>query len=93
MTDLTNDNELPRALPRFEGPDAHGQAAMLLVESLIHGLVAQSVIRVEDAIDVVTVAIDVKREIAADLGDSKDTMDKSLGLLSAIRGSLSTDLG
>lgn len=92
MTNLSNDNELPRSAPRFQGPDAHGQAAMLLVESLIHGLIAQSVIRVEDAIDVVTVAMDVKREIAADLGDSKDTMDKSLGLLSAIHGSLSNDI-
>lgn len=92
MTDLSNDNKTQRSVPRFEGPDAHGQAAMLLVESLIHGLIAQSVIRVEDAIDVVTVAIDVKKEIAADLGDSEDTMDKSLGLLSAIRGSLSNDV-
>ncbi|WP_426265465.1 hypothetical protein [Sphingomonas sp. PWP1-2] len=93
MTEITNDNDLPRAVPRFERPDAHGQAAMLLVESMIHGLIARSVIKLEDAVDMVTVAIDVKMEIAADLGDSHDTMDKSLGLLSAIRDSLSNDLG
>lgn len=91
MTDISNDNESTGSVPRLEEPDAHGQAAMLLVESLVHGLIARSVIRVEDAIDVVTVAIDVKMEIAADLGNSNDTNDKSLVLLSAVRQSLSID--
>ncbi|RYF20863.1 MAG: hypothetical protein EOO77_07180, partial [Oxalobacteraceae bacterium] len=70
MADLSNDNEPVRPVPGFEGPDAHGQAAMLLVESLIHGMIARSVIQVADAIDVVTAAIDVKMEIEADLGDN-----------------------
>jgi hypothetical protein len=92
MTGLSNDNEPVRPVARFEEPDAHGQAAMLLIESLIHGLIARSVIQVEDAIDVVTVAIDVKMEIAADRGDTQDTIDKPLGLLLAIRESLGTDV-
>lgn len=91
MTFLTNDNEAPRAVPRFDSPDAHGQAALLLVESLIHALVARSVIKLEDAVDVITVALDVKMEIATDDGDSDDTMDRSLTLLSAIRDSLIRD--
>lgn len=91
MTSFTNDNEWPRPVPRFDSPDAHGQAALLLVESLIHALIARSVIRHEDAIDVITVAVDVKVEIATDLGDSDDRMDKSLTLLLAIRDSLAGD--
>jgi hypothetical protein len=92
MVDLSNDNELVRPVPGLHEPDAHGQAAMLLVESLIHGLIARSVIQVADAIDMVTVAIEVKMEIAADLGDNQDTKDKTLGLLSVIRESLSLDI-
>lgn len=37
-------------------PDAHGQAEMLLVESLIHGLIARSVISVADAVEIVEIA-------------------------------------
>ena len=92
MTDRTNDNELPPAVPGAEESDTHGRAAMLLVESLIHGLIARSVIRIEDAIEVVTVAIDVRMEMAADRGDSQDATDRSLGLLSAIRRSLNNDV-
>ena len=74
------------------GPDAHGQAAMLLVESLIHGLIARSVIKVEDAVEIVEIAAEVKEEIAVDLGDSPATMQKSLTLLGAISASLKVDL-
>lgn len=92
MADLTNDNELPSAASRFDVPDARGQAAILLVESLIHALIARSLIRLEDAIDVVTTAIDVKMEIAAGDGDSDDSTDHALGLLVAIRHSLRHDI-
>ncbi|MEG3085389.1 hypothetical protein U1707_17225 [Sphingomonas sp. PB2P12] len=92
MTFLINDNEGLHPAARFDEPDAHGQAAMLLVESLIHTLVARSVISLEDAIEVTTVAFDVKKEIAVDLGDTNDTMDKSAALLSRVLQSLSNDL-
>lgn len=92
MVDRSNDNEFARPMPEFEKPDAHGQAAMLLVESLIHGLIASSIIQISDAIDVVTVAINVKMEIAADLGENQDLMDKSLQILTAIRKSLCNDM-
>lgn len=92
MNDETsNDNHLARAMTLPE-PDAYGQAALLLAESLLHGLIARSVITVADAVEIVGVATEVKEEIAFELGDSAATMQKSLGLLNAIRLSLSNDL-
>lgn len=74
-------------------PDAHGQAALLLVESLLHTLVARSIVTLADATDVVTGAIDARIEITADRGDSDgdDATDRALSLLSAIRSSLTAD--
>ncbi len=92
MTSSTNDNEGPRPVFRVDEPDPHGQAAILLVESLIHALVARSVISMEDAIEVVTVALDAKIEIAHEFGCRDDTMDKSVALLARIRQSLSNDV-
>lgn len=89
MDPISNDNDHAP----LRGPDAHGQAAMLLVESLIHGLIARSVISVGDAIEIVEVAADVKHEIADEMGDSPATLRKSLGLLTAITASLTNDQG
>jgi hypothetical protein len=55
-------------------------------------LIARSVIGLEDAIDVLTVALDVRMEMATDHGEGDDTTDKSLTLLSAIRDSLTRDV-
>ena len=90
MPDVTNDNHLETDAPRRE-PDAHGQAALLLVESLIHDLVGREVISVEEAIEIVQVAAEVKAEVAADLGDSPATMRHSLALLETIVLSLRGD--
>lgn len=76
----------------LRGPDAHGQAALLLVESLIHGLVARDVLSVSDAVEVVEIATEVKTQIAADLGDSPATLRKSLAILQSISTSLKSDL-
>jgi len=86
----SNDNDVkPEA--GSGGPDAHGHAAMLLVESLLHGLVARSLISIDDAIEIVEIAFDVKEEIAFELGDSVATMHKSLMLLKSIHSSLLID--
>jgi hypothetical protein len=92
MANQMNDNEGFKPVPRLAEPDPYGQAALLLVESLIHGLVDRSVLTLAEAVDVVTVALDVKDEIAADLGDSPENKDKSMELLDSIRASLSNDL-
>jgi hypothetical protein len=92
MANQMNYNHGFKPVPRLAEPDPYGQSALLLVESLIHGLVARSILTLDEAVDVVTVALDVKDEIAADLGDSQYTKDKSMELLAAIRASLSNDL-
>jgi hypothetical protein len=93
MTDLTsNDNQPPRARNDARTPDAMGQAALLLVESLLHGLVERSVITVADAVEILEVATEVKKETAAELGDDEATMERSLALLGSIHRSLSPDL-
>jgi len=73
-------------------PDAHGQAAMLLVESLIHGLVARSVLSVSEAIEIVDIATEAKLEIAEDLGGAPSPMRSSITLLTSISKSLSGDI-
>lgn len=92
MTYPAHDNDATLPTAKSGEPDAHGQAAMLLVESLLHALIAQSVLKLEEAIDLVGVAIDAKIEIAADLGNSDDTRDRSLALLTAIHQTLSHDI-
>jgi hypothetical protein len=91
MTSSTNDNdEYPATAPVPE-PDAHGQAAMLLVESLIHGLVGRSVISVADAVEIVDIAAEVKMEIAIDLGESVAALRRSLNILAGVSDSLRRD--
>lgn len=91
MADRTSNDGIS-AGDQPQSPDAHGQAAMLLVESLIHGLIARSVISVSDAVEIVNIATDVKEESAVDLGASPTPPDPSLAILTAIRSSLEFDL-
>ena len=55
--------------PEMAGPDPHGQAALLLVESLIHGLVGNGVLSVEAATSIMEVALDAQVAMA-DVGRS-----------------------
>lgn len=87
-SDTSIDNLDPAAI---RGPDAHGQAAMMLVESLIHGLIASGVLTVVDAVEIVDIAAEVKADKAAELGDSPANLQKSLVLLEAIGLSLARD--
>jgi len=67
--------------PRAE-PDAHGQAALLLTESLIHMLVENRGLTNAQAVDVVHTAAVVKVEVAEVAGESRSRMLESLALLS-----------
>lgn len=91
MPDMTNDNDIYPKAARGPEPDAHGQAAMLLAESLIFGLIERSLISVADAIDIVEAAAEVKADIAADIGESPETAKRSLSLLAALSDSLRVD--
>lgn len=72
-------------------PDAHGQAAILLAESILHALVEQAIFSTADAIDVVRTAAEVKREVATAAGESDGRMQHSLKLLSRMADSFATD--
>ena len=89
--DPAPDLDLDRAAP--PAADAHGEAALLLVESLIHGLVARSVLSVDEAIALVTVAMDARAEIVAERGEREEAQDRALALLSGIGTSLAFDAG
>lgn len=83
------DNE--GAPPCDAEPDAHGQAAMLLAESILHALVEKQVLTSAEAVTVVRTTIEVKTEVAGLAGESRGRMEESLALLAAIAMSLETD--
>lgn len=72
-------------------PDAYGQAALLLAESILHALVEAKVLSVEAALGAIQSACDVKTEVAALSDESGSRMRESLGLLRAISGSFAID--
>ncbi len=72
-------------------PDAQGQAALLLTESLIHTLVDKRVLTAADAAATVESAAEVKVEVANEAGESKGRMRESLAFLSRMAGSFGVD--
>lgn len=86
MTQLTNDND-----DRLPPPDAYGQAAFLLTESLLHALLAKGMLTNAEAIEVVEVASDVKADVADAWGDTPQARRKSLELLENVLASLRID--
>lgn len=86
-SDISNDNAAGR-----HGPDAHGQAAMLLVESLVHGLIARDVITVSDAVEIVDIAAEVRADLGAERSDPPAALRQSVDLLNTISTSLRRDV-
>lgn len=82
----------PRALVAHS-PDAHGQAALVLVECLIHGLVERSVLTTVDAIEIVESATDVQADVAEAADGAGPKLWHSHGLLSVMSTSLQHDIG
>jgi hypothetical protein len=72
-------------------PDAHGQAALLLTESLIHTLVENSAITNVQAIELIRIAAEVKVEVATAAHESNGRMQESLALLSKMASSFESD--
>ncbi len=83
--DSSNDNGHDRAR---NGSDAHGQAALLLVESLLHGLIARKLITVADAVEIVEVAADV----AGETDDAAVSRREPGSLLASVSDSLRRDM-
>ena len=90
----SNDNDT--TMPTLPMPDAHGHAALLLAESLIHGLIERSILSVADVIDIIETAQSVQAEVAevAEVADGHGApMWRSHALLSSIARSLSHEGG
>ena len=80
---MTNvkDHGVQRALPILSSePDAHGQAALLLAESILHALVESKTLSLEGALSVISTTCEVKVEVAALSGESHGRMVESLQL-------------
>lgn len=88
-----NDNDSPTRGTFPQVQDAHGQAALLLVESLIHGLREQSVLSASQAVAIVERAVEVQAELAASANGAAAPMWRSHSLLSSIARSLRADGG
>ncbi len=88
MTQYPIDPQVP---PAVAEPDAHGQAALLLTESLIHMLVENRGLTNAQAVDVVHTAAAVKVEVAEAAGESRSRMLESLALLSRMEISFQAD--
>lgn len=73
-------------------PDPHGQAALLLAESMLHGLIERAVITTADAVEIVAIAAEVKAEVGDAALESERVVAKSLQLLTAIRQSIELDM-
>lgn len=84
-----NDDVVRVTIPE---PDVHGQAALMLAESILHTLIEIGVLTVPEAVEVVSTAMEVRRELAKSAGGSDVTIEKSLTLLSAISASFRSDL-
>ena len=65
-------------------PDAYGQAALLLAESILHALVESHTLTTVEAVAVVHTAAEINVEVALASGESKERMIESLNLLSAM---------
>ena len=87
----TNDNDFAMRGVMPPMPDPHGHAALLLVESLIHGLIERSVISNSDAIEIVESADSVQVDVAEAADGHGAPMWRSHALLSAIAESLRYD--
>jgi hypothetical protein len=77
--------------PAIVEPDAHGQAALLLTESLIHALVENSTLTNVEAVALIRIAAEVKVEVATAAHESDGRMQESLALLSKMASSFETD--
>jgi hypothetical protein len=88
---MTDDPSPPLAVPSVAEPDAHGQAALLLTESLLHMLVETGELTNAQAVDVVHTAAVVKVEVAEAAGESRSRMLESLALLARMEDSFQAD--
>lgn len=73
------------------GPDPQAQAAIFLVESLIHALIARSIISAEDAMDCINIAAEACADLMED-ADQPNNYKECLTILRAMAISISHDV-
>ena len=78
---------------RHPDADAQGQAALLLIESLIHSLLDNGALTKAQAMEAIESAMQVKEESAAEAKEAAQTLRKSLNLLMAMRCSIDAHSG
>lgn len=88
MADTTSSADSSFSTDFDPGPDAQGQAALLLIESLIHSLLDNGALTKLQALEALDSAVEVKRENAADAKEPVRTLRKSLSLLDNMRHSI-----
>jgi hypothetical protein len=88
-----NDNNMATLPGSHLGVSGHGQAALLLVESLIHGLCEKATLRADEAVAIADRALDVQFARASEEGDAKSPEWDSHRLLGDIATSLRADVG
>lgn len=87
---VTQDADPPGDTP--SDGDAHGRAALLLVESLIHGLTERAVLTVREAVEIMEVAVAAQEEIAEDAPRPSSSMFRATALLRSLAASLQPDV-
>ena len=92
MIKTANQNDMPDARRPVREPDAHGQAALMLTESLLHGLMEAGTFTVSQALSVVSTAQEIKVEFAHLAGEPPDRLQASLDLLTKIASSVRQEL-
>jgi hypothetical protein len=93
MINMPGRAEAPPLVESDARHEAAGEAALLLVESLIHGLIGKSVLSVGEAVEAINVATEIRIELGEDRGESRQTMERSVALLEAMSRSLVPDIG
>lgn len=93
MPHKANDNRAVPLPPPAGEPDAHGQAALILAETMLHALVDMKTMTTQQALDIVSSAEEIKTEVAAMSGESETRMHESLELLKRIGISIERDTG
>lgn len=92
MPRSANENSVIRPPRSPDEPDAHGQAALVLVESMLHALVEKATLTPHEALEVIQSAQEIKTEVATLSGESESRMQESLELLKRIELSFERDL-
>lgn len=93
MTNETSSRDSSFSTDSHPIPDAQGQAALLLLESLIHSLLDNGALTKDQALETFDSAVDVKEESADEHKEAAKTLRKSLTLLTNMRNSVASHSG